>query len=367
MIGTAIKKYAEKHGMTCDGGYAYGRVHGRHIALEDGSGTKTLQIYLYPPAQSAEECHIPAGEVQRMLLDCNAKEYRLMKQDPVTVAGGRAVVVFHDNPGTMTCIERYIDEILPRLDALELNTDVCAYCGEALEGETRYVLLDDYVLPVHDGCVHEMTQQVDAQEPESKSGSVARGAIGALLGAVLGAIPWAVVFMLGYVTSLVGFLIGFLSNWMYGKLGGRNCKLRIVVVVLALILGVTLGQVAGNTAGFCQAFEGSGGLETVGLTRAQYVQSCWESWLLSDQDEMLGNMYDRIVSNIPENEHDQLITREEYIRRAWTDDYDAYRLEAQREFATNLGMGIIFGLLGCASLFVRLFKGTRRRSVKPLK
>lgn len=367
MIGTAIKKYAEKHGMTCDGGYAYGRVHGRFIALEDGSGTKTLQIYLYPPAKSAEESGVPADEVRRVLLDCNAKEYRLMKQDPVTVAGGRAMVIFHDNPGTMARIERYIDEILPRLDALALDTDVCAYCGQKLEAEPRYALLDDYVLPVHEACVREMTQQVEQQEQQPKPGSVARGTVGALLGAVVGAIPWAIVFVLGYVTSVVGFLIGFLSNWMYDKLGGKNCRLRVVVVLLALVFGVTLGQAAGNTAAFYQTFQENGGQETIGMTGVQYVQCCWESWLLSDQSEMLGNMYERIVSNIPEEDRDDLVDREEYIRRAWADDYETYRLDGQREFAANLGMGIFFGVLGCANLFVQLFKGARRRSVKPLK
>ena len=44
MIGYAIKKYAERHGMTCDGGYAYGKIHNRHIALEDRYGAKMLQI-----------------------------------------------------------------------------------------------------------------------------------------------------------------------------------------------------------------------------------------------------------------------------------------------------------------------------------
>lgn len=367
MIGNAIKKYAEHHGMNCDGGYAYGKIHGRHIALEDRYGAKILQIYLHPPARSAEKSGVIPEEVQRTLLDCSAREYRLLRQEPVTVGGGRAVIAFGDNPGTMARVERYIDEVLPRLDALALNTDICAYCGEPLTGEVHYVLLDDYVLPVHGECVREMAEQVAETERAPKQGSVAKGAAGAVIGAAIGAIAWAVVFVLGYVTSVCGLLIGFLSNWLYGKFGGRAGALRVVVVTIALVFGVTLGQAVGATALFAHNYEKIGGLDNVGVTCTQYVQCCWDRYIFADQSRTLGNVYDRMVSNIPEEERGHLISREDYIREISSESYADDRAELLRESAENLGMGMFFGLLGCAGLFAQLSQRKRMRIVRMLK
>ena len=367
MIGYAIKKYAERHGMTCDGGYAYGKIHNRHIALEDRYGAKMLQIYLHPPAQSPDACDIPAERIQHVLLDCSARDYRLARQNPVRVGGGRAVVTFSDNPGTIARVERYIDEILPRLDALGLNTDVCAYCGEPLNEEAHYTLLDDFVLPVHGGCAQEMVEQAAKMKRPPKSGSTAKGIFGALTGAILGAIPWMAVHVLGYVTSACGLLIGFLSNWMYGKLGGKRGGLRAAIVVLAMVFGVMLGQVGGTTALFVRNYETAGGLENFGMTSVQYVQCSWDRYIFADQSRVLGNIYDRIVSNIPDTESGNLIDREEYIRMFSADSYADDRAGLLRDFASELGMGVFFGLLGCAGLFAQLFHGTRMRTVRILK
>lgn len=363
MIGTAIKKYAAAHGMTCDDGLAYGKVNGLHISLEDGSGVKLLQIYLYPPAKSMEEHSDALVRVQQTLLDCDAREYRLAKQNPVVVSGGRAIVTFHDNPGTMGRIERYIDEVMPRINQAGLDTDVCAYCGEKL-GEVCYTSLDECLLPVHPGCVAEMSAQVERMEAQPKKGSVAKGAVGALLGAVIGAILWGVVYALGYVAGVVGLLIGYLSNFFYGKLGGRNSRIRVLIVAIALILGVLLGQAAGITVMFYQSYNEAGGQEALGFTPAQYVEVSWDQYLFADQTETLTRVHEMFVENFPEED---ILDKETFIEINWDDDYDHIRDEGFREFMINLGMGLFFGVLGCWGLFAQLNKETRRRSVKKLK
>ena len=367
MIGYAIRKYAERHGMTCDGGYAYGKIYNRHVALEDRYGAKILQIYLHPPTLRPDACDIPAEQIQHVLLDCSARDYRLSRQRPVRVGGGRVIVTFSDNPGTIARVERYIDEMLPRLDALELNTDVCAYCGEPLTEEAHYALLDDFVLPVHGGCAREMVEHAAKMKGQPKSGSAVKGAFGALTGAILGAIPWMALHVLGYVTSACGLLIGFLSKWMYSKFGGKRGALRAVIVALAMVFGVVLGQVGGTTARFARNYDTTGGLDHSGMTCVQYVQCRWDRYIFADQSRVLGNVYDRLVSNLPDAESEDLIDREEYISMFSSDSYAADRAELLREFAAEMGMGIFFGLLGCAGLFAQLFHGKRMRTVRILK
>ena len=367
MIGSAIMKYARGHGMTCDGGFAYGKVNGRYIALEDGMGTKTLHIYVYPPHQNTVENEEKMVRVRHALLDCDASEYRLMKQNPLVVEEGRASVIFHDMIGTMSRIERYIDEILPRLNDLELAADACAHCGKPLEEDVQIVLLDGKVLPVHADCAKEMSRQIELQELEPKPGSVFRGALGALVGAVIGAIPWALVLMVGYVTSVVGFVIGFLSNWFYGKFGGKNSGVRVVVVFVALIIGIGLGQAVGYSMLFADEYGSQGGFDELGVTVEQYVAICWDMYWQPDENVTLGNVYDRMMSNVPEEELDLYVSREEFIEMLSDPQYDSNHRGAQRELISNLAMGIFFGILGCAGMFKQMFSHTRRRKVKALK
>lgn len=365
MVGAALKKYAEVHGMTCDGGYIYGKVHGRYIALVDGIGVKMLQIYLCPPSRSDDE--ILTLQVRQALEDCDRREYRLIRQSAVNVSNGRAVVVFQDGAGAMERIAKYIDVVVSGLDKLETGGEACACCGAALEGDVRHVLMDDYILPVHGNCVERMTQQTCIVEPETKEGSVARGAAGALVGAAAGAAALALVYLMGYVSGIMGLAVGILSNLLYGKFGGKNSRARAAVVAVAVILGVLLGQIGGITAVCSRTYEEKGGAEVVGLTRMQYIRSAWELYTIRDQSEKLGNVYDRMCRNVSWREQKLVASREEFIQANLDAEYADLHVEAVREFWVDLSMGLFFGALGCLSLFTRVRKEPGRRIVRKLK
>lgn len=365
MIGAALKKYAESRGMTCDGGYIYGKVNGRYIALVDGTGVKMLQIYLCPPSRADDE--ILTLQVRRMLEDCDRREYRLIRQNAVNVGEGRAVVVFQDGVGAMERIARYIDVIVPRLDVLETGGDACACCGERMDGEAKHVLLDDYILPVHEACVDAMTRQPRIAEKTDGKQSAARGALGAAVGAALGAAVLALVYLMGYLSGIAGLLVGFLSNQLYGRFGGKKSRVRKAIVIIAMILGVLLGQVAGITAVYSEAYDDNGGAEVLGLTRLQYIQTSWELYTVSNQEQSLGNMYDRMCENVSWRERMLVVSREEYIRANLDAEYADLHAEAVREFRVDFSMGLFFGLLGCMSLFTKCRKNTGRRIVRKLK
>ena len=364
MIGTSIRKYAEAHGMTCDGGFAYGVVHGLHVALEDGYGAKSLQIYLCPPARAAE--YADSLEAARLtLLDCDAKAYRLSRQDPVTVESGRATVLFQDGRGAMARVGRYIDEVLPRLEAP--GAARCAYCGEPLDAQVSRVSLDGCVLPAHADCAREMTERSRQVAARPAEGSLARGAAGALAGALIGAVPWALVFLLGYITSFIGLLIGFLANLLYGKFGGRKSRARVAVVVAAVLVGVLAGQAGGYTLDFLRSYDPAGGYEVTGLTRAQFVQTMWDWILVDDPAELLEREYDRLVANYPEDERSLLLTKAEYVEVNLTGDLSSALAGTRSEFWTNAATGAFFGLVGCGGVFAQLFQQTRKRTVQALK
>ena len=353
MVGTALKKYAERAGLTCDGGYVYGKVRHRHIALVDGTGVKMLQIYLCPPGCAAGDVRML--QARRILESCDAREYRLIRQNAVNVGDGRAVVVFQDGPGAMNRIERYISEVMPRLDDVRFDGDACACCGEPLGEAAGYALLDDYILPLHPECIPEIAARQSSLEGGGE-GSLIRGALGALLGSLMGAALWAALYLAGFVAGIAGLFVGLFSNGFYGLLGGRNGKARAVIVAAALVLGVLAGQLGGMTAMYGRSFSES---DAAGMTRKQYVLTRFEQTLIADQETALRRFCERTGTDAE--------AQEEYIRRNWNPEYSANRSEELCELGVNLGMGLTFGGLGILGLFFRKNRETRRRSIRRLK
>lgn len=358
MIGSDIRKYAERRGLHCDGGIAYGVVHGLHIALSGTAGAKVLAVYLCPPAEAGGR----AAELERArqtLLDCDAREYRLWRQDPVTVEAGVATVTFADALGAMRRVARYIDEVLPRLDAPA--GDRCAHCGAPLAGDGRRVLFEGRALPVHAACAGEMARRI--QQAPKRPDRAVRGLLGALAGGLLGAVAWAAAYALGCVTSFAGLLIGFLANLLYGKCGGPDRWLRAAAVALAVIFGVAAGQFGGCTIVFARRYAADGGFDGTGLTRWQYVATLWDGLLLDDSAAILGRQYDRMASNLSAAERALLMPREAFIAQSGLPETAAERAALRADAIA----GTLFGLVGGAGMIPALRRQRRRRAVKLLR
>lgn len=363
MIGLAVKKYAEAHGMCVDKGCAYGRVNGWLITLRDGAGSK--QLYIYCPVTGEEtEKQAKYALIQQILGDCEQQKYRLSggAAQAISVAEGVASVIFLDTIGTMKCVAAYIDEVVPKLDALGLNTEICAECHQPLDSHLGYVQLGGAALPVHTDCIRSLSDHVETEAMEEKPGSVLRGILGAGLGALAGAIVWALVLSLGYITSLVGLLMGALSSMLYTKLGGKRSKISIVIVALAVVLGLLLGQVGGYTLTVLKEYD-----DSVELSKTEIVQTFWD-YMLLDQNEALGKQYDRIVAGLPEEQRDseEIYSRDEFIQMNRSQEDDEIYAKMRKEFVTDSLLGLLFCVLGCFGVFRTMYHATRRRKVKEL-
>lgn len=368
MIGSAIRKFAKERGMTCDGGCAYGRVNGRHIFMYEGNGYKAVQVYLYPPVEKLDDGGARDAEILRVLTDCDLREFRLHQKGAVSIEAGYARLVFHDTVGTMKRVVRYIDEVLPKLDGLDLDSDRCACCGEAMDEDVRYAMLDGRIMPVHGACRQKLSALVESVEDEPRPGSIWKGTLGALLGAVIGAIVYAVVFALGYIAGIVGLLTGYLASKLYDKCGGKRSKWKMVVVAVMLVLGILLGQAAGYTVMFSRWYS-EGGFTEADYPYVDYVVECWEEYLLLDQRTALEVQYDRRMEGVSQAEIDSglYMTKEEFVETYYDTQLDTYRAEMRDEFGRNLLLGMFYGLLGCLGVFLNIHRQSRRRKVQEMK
>lgn len=368
MIGKAIRNFAQERGLTCDGGMAYGMVNGRLIAMYEGDGYKALRIYLYPPVEQGEEFAQRDAQILQALTDCDLKEFRLKKKGAVSIEAGFAQLIFQDFAGSMKRIVRYVDEIMPKLDQIGLDTNRCACCGQPLNDEDRkYIQLDGNILPLHADCVQQLSALVEDADAQSRAGgSLLRGALGALVGAVIGAIPWALVFLAGYVAALVGLLIGYLSSWMYDKFGGKKSKLKILIVAIAVIIGVVLGQIGGYSAQFAKEYQDyNGGMDGC----VEYVGYLWRSMVLGNQEETLRAEYQTALESLTPEELEgaELMTEDEFVETYYDSEWDEMQADLQEELVRNCALGLFYGLLGCLGLFMQLHRQNKRRSVRSMK
>lgn len=259
MIGSGLKKLAAQNGLNIDGGVAYGMLKGCYVALSEGKGYKRMSIYVgchhasdAPSVEGQIPEHLEAATAVSDTIIEEASDfntYRIMTSKHALpgvaiVQGGSAVQVnFFDNPGTLKCIEAFIENVLPSV-APYTEPTVCAKCGRANGNSPKACLLTgETVVPMHQECADAVIEAAKARGQADKAGAgkTFLGVIGALIGALIGAIVWALIGLAGYVASIAGFVAAFLAGKGYDLMGGKPGKMKVFTLVICIILAVILG------------------------------------------------------------------------------------------------------------------------------
>lgn len=258
MIGSGLKKLAERNGMTVSHGVAYGNLGGFNATFSEGSGWKRIDFGTRFP--DAEKKQGFVAEVNGVNLQ---KTYRIQRLG----MGERMLqVIFQDNPGTMGKIEEFLTWFLPLLRTYgATGADICCECGgQVMAG--KWLLVENSAFYMHDSCAQKVAREIEQANQSRKEelkGSYGSGLLGALVGSAIGSVLWAVLLMAGYVASLAGLAIGFLAEKGYTLLKGKQGKGKLWILIGAILFGVLLGTVVGYTllamkeinCSFTEAFE----------------------------------------------------------------------------------------------------------------
>ena len=292
MIAFGLKKLAAKYGMNIESGVAYGMVKDCLISLSEGAGYKRLSIYVgqgelpqagtqasadqivvaqssQTPAQS-DQTEAPLGQTpaqpgqtpaqlgqtpaqqradalaERIIeLASDYKRYRLMRSGQrlngieIEADGSALEVNFFDNPGTLKCVEAFIEEVLPQI-AEPTRPGECTLCGRELHGDACAALLPgERVVAMDADCIGRVEYVCALHQ-----GGVARGKIGAMVGALIGAALWCAVGLAGYTASIVGMVTALLAGKGYDLLGGRPGKARLICIIACTLVAVVVGDAA---------------------------------------------------------------------------------------------------------------------------
>lgn len=315
MIGSGLRKLAKENGMRIDHGIAYGNLRGYAASLCDGSGVKQLIVTTKFPDPQQKTQWMSSMNAQNL-----NKEFRVQTWQALDDA---IVIIFRDSPGTMKYIEKFFDWFFPLLnDAGATGANICTQCGSALDDGDCWKQVGAAAYHLHGRCAERMMETAAAQLQQSQledNGSYGSGFVGALLGGVLGSVVWGLVLTLGYLASVVGLLIGFLSERGYHLLHGRNGKGKLVILIVVLILSVILGTFLGECGIVYRALLDEGITPTAGEVVTFLVM---------------------IVELEP---------------------------AAMTEILANLGLGLLFALLGTYYMLKRTHRETSGMKMKDLK
>lgn len=173
------------------------------------------------------------------------KRYRLMRSGQrlngieIEADGSALEVNFFDNPGTLKCVEAFIEEVLPQIAELT-HPGECMLCGRELHGDAcAALLLGERVVAMDADCIGRVEYVCALHQ-----GGVARGMIGAMVGALIGAALWCAVGLAGYTASIVGMVTALLAGKGYDLLGGRPGKARLICIIACTLVAVVVGDAA---------------------------------------------------------------------------------------------------------------------------
>lgn len=233
MIGADSINLAAEYGFKVSNGVAYGDMCGYAAALSDVSEGKMLVI----------STAFPREEEKRLLEDelngSNLQETYCVSN--LKLLDSRIEITFAAEAGAAGGIKEFADFFFPLLDKYGASgINVCPLCGEALNENGSWKLVDGIALHLHDGCAENMRRTALAAA-QGESGTLGKGILGAMTGSLISAIPWAIVGYLGYFASIFGLVTGLLTKKFYELFHGRNGKGKVAVIVICALIGVALG------------------------------------------------------------------------------------------------------------------------------
>ena len=314
MILSGLKKLAAKHNMTVANGVAYGSYYGYTATLHEGNGWKAIVISC-TFADSRQIARLQSTLDSRML----RKQYRVTD---LVLAPNGIRIVFHDNPGTMKKLEAFSEWFFPQLEEYGVSSaDICPVCGQPHDESSQWYF-SDYAQHLHVACAQQLLNEEDrrnqAEEAENATRSYVSGLFGAVLGGLLGAALWGAVLYMGYYASLVGIAIGLFASKGYDLLGGKQKKGKIFILLLVTILSVIAGTM------------GAYGFELVRMIST-------------------GELSGYVVADAP------------WMLLTMCGDPDFLR-----EVLIQIGMGMLYALLGVSVILLRVHKETKNVKMKQM-
>lgn len=251
MIGVGLRKLAEEHGMKVSQGVAYGNLGGFAATMCEGMGYKNISFTFSSNHFGDEEIEHAERIMEQIDDDFLEKNRVLDFEGNLTYLD----ITFHDDPGTMKCIRRVLDYLLPVMkEAGFQGVEKCFYCGDEIADEGVWKLIQGSALHFHRECVDIAVKDMQAEadqtkreleweerkEAESAEIPYKKAGAAAIIGGVAGAVLWFVLESFGVIGIIAAYAGGILGKYLYEKAGGvESMKSFLILMIIGMLSCVT--------------------------------------------------------------------------------------------------------------------------------
>lgn len=302
------------------------------------------------PSEETEQKAIKAKEI--LLSNVEGGDGRIFVTEGSVLS---AVIHVRGNKKGVETMHAFLSSALPALSAAGYSgARICADCGQEIpENDVAYYYSGNAVKMMHSECCDRKLSDLEAKSgEESRHANTFLGTMGALIGALAGAALYLLINILGYVASFVGLATGYLTERLYRKMGGKNGWKKFVVLAVALVFSVVLGQTASFAYQVYTEYPDTSFAED-GVSAVEFTTQFVQATLLDRTVEYIGWQYDVAYENLPMIERANVIPRDEFIRELNTQEMQDEAREIRNDFIKDVGMGLLYSLLGGAFFIYR--------------
>lgn len=229
MIGIGLRRFAQKKGMKLAQNKVYGELMGYAVTLSEGMGYKRMDVTA--KFENGAKIDRLLGMLHREGL---IKKFQIRNLE---VGENYISILFPGHAGILQKLEEFADWLLPILPQFGvLGSEYCARCGQILEDQGCWKLVDGRAIHVHSGCLTSLDEQAGTECVSTQK----RSFVGALL-------LTAAVLLLAVVVNAEGYGIAFLGlsfSWAakrgYEHFRGPDGPGKLACILGLPVLGVIL-------------------------------------------------------------------------------------------------------------------------------
>jgi len=230
------KKFAEVfsgYGMTITGDYGYGLIRGyeTNVVVRMMNQAAPLLIHI--------SCYTTSDQkraIEQTLRAAGLKFFRF-----VFTAFGISISL---NDLTANKLIKRIPDLLNQIfDILAANGALgnryCPVCGNEMHSETqKKAVVDGLSLYVDNDCILNLNKTIDAenQDFEKAPNNYFKGFMGALLGGFIGMVIAIILYMIGFVSAISALVAVIIGVYFYKKFGGKPNPVMIIIVALTTLV-----------------------------------------------------------------------------------------------------------------------------------
>lgn len=231
-----IEDFLLKHNLQVLGNEAYGRIRDYEVNFFYVAADNVA------PVRWHIAFHAPVNVKINIIDEIKKANIKFLKYDVDSFG-----ISFGINGFTLGSLVDKLDEVLDTIfNILEKyeckNSEYCPMCGEEFIEESKVYNINGVQHKLHTTCGAEVANAFNQanKEFDQMPNNIVKGILGAVLGAIVGCVSYVIFYYMGFISTISAIISIVLGSLLYKKFGGKPNALMIVITTVVTILMLML-------------------------------------------------------------------------------------------------------------------------------